>query len=96
MIDISGLDKASVIQALYAGTHQQGLGRLHFPVNELSREEAESLVGVRIDYLHGRVMKVCIPAEDDPDSFFELLYDRDNGQGAAARIVAALRSSAHE
>lgn len=36
------------------------------------------------DYLKGRVMKVSISG----DSLDPRLYDRDNGQGAAARALA--------
>ena len=84
MINIQGLDKASVIQALYERTEPHGLGILHFNPGPLPREEAESLVGEYIDYLHGRVMKVQIGPGDE---FNESLYDRDNGTGVAQSAV---------
>lgn len=42
------------------------------------------------DYLRGRVMKVNI----SKDEFSERLFDRDNGPGAAARAIDAIRQSA--
>lgn len=41
------------------------------------------------DYLQGRVMKIDV-SEDEMDSFG---YDRDNGQGAASKVVEAIRKS---
>lgn len=89
-VDISGLDKASVIQALYEGSRPQGLGFLQYQSGGLDRADAESLVDHYIDYLRGRVMKLFISA--DSDTFDEGLYDRDNGRGAAQRIVDAMRA----
>jgi hypothetical protein len=44
----------------------------------------------RFDYVHGRCMKVDLSGKDlDP-----YLYDRNNGEGAARRIIAALRGRA--
>jgi hypothetical protein len=88
VIDITGLDKASVIQALYESAQPQGMGFLHYREGSLARETAESLAGKYIDYLHGRVMKVWIKG----DTFEEDLYDRDNGNGAAAKAIEKLRT----
>lgn len=44
------------------------------------------------DYLHGRPMKVDLTG----DSFDPWGFDRDNGQGAAARVIARLRDSQGE
>ena len=96
MISVKGLDKAEVLAALYNGSRQQGMGFLNLCGAEgMSIEEAAAVIascGDRLyfDYLRGRVMKVDLTT----DEFDEWLYDRDNGQGAAARAIAALRAGA--
>lgn len=91
-IDISKLDKAEVLAALYNNSRQQGMGFLHARGRaELTRDEAAELLKetTDFDYLHGRVMKVYLGSEYlDPG-----LYDRDNGQGAAARALKGLSIS---
>lgn len=60
----------------------------------MTKEEAQAEIeglekaGHRIafDYLHGRVMKVDIGG----DTLYPRLFDRDNGNGAAARALAPL------
>ena len=88
MIDISGLDKAEVLVALYNNSHKQGLGFLQ-PDVELTVEKARELLSkiTYFDYLYGKVMKVDL----SNDSFNEWLYDRDNGEGKAKRVVEELR-----
>jgi hypothetical protein len=89
MIDISKMDKAEVLAALYNASKQQGRGFFHaWGQKPLRREEAEELLteDTYFDYLHGRVMKVELKG----DSFDPRLYDRDNGSGAAARALAGL------
>ncbi len=96
-VDISGLSKASVLAALYNRAQPQGLGLLHYDPAPMSVEEAEAeLVEAEeraptldpyFDYLHGRVMKVRLAG----DSLDPRLYDRDNGEGAVAEVIKALR-----
>ena len=50
--------------------------------SELERNPSGSF-----DYLNGRVMKLTI----DGESLWTAGYDRDNGAGAASRVVKALR-----
>ena len=90
-IDISGLDKAEVLMALYDRALVQGLGILDARPGGLPKDEAEALLrsSPHFDYLHGRVMKVSLIG----DSFDPGLYDRDNGQGAAARALEHLRKT---
>lgn len=107
MIDIAGLDKAEVLCALYNASRQQGMGFLHPDgAKSMNVEQAREVIlkgddhaemmkaiganrgELYFDYLHGRVMKVDI-AGDELDG---RLFDRDNGEGAAARTVAALRA----
>jgi hypothetical protein len=88
MIDISNLDKALVLAALYNASKPQGLGLLHFDPKPMTREEAQQILDERneykyFDYLKGRVMKVDISG----DNFDPYLYDRDNGQGTAQKVV---------
>lgn len=104
MIDLTGLDKAAVLAALYNGSRPLGMGRLHFDPADMTIEEARALLAdpeptsdigfsrkrMDFDYLKGRVMKVDLSGDTlDPWG-----YDRDNGEGAAAQIIASLRVEA--
>lgn len=89
MIDISGLNRADVLAALYNASKPLGLGFLHFTPEPMTREEANALLGgeTYFDYLKGRVMKVDLGSDHlDPR-----LYDRDYGTGAAERAIDAIR-----
>lgn len=97
-IDISGLDKLDVLAALYNRAKPQGMGFLHYTPEPMTREEAQfewDQVHAQkwrqghFDYVKGHVMKVRL----DGDSFDPRGYDRDNGQGAAAAVIAKLRLS---
>lgn len=88
MINLSGIDKAEVLAALYNASKPLGLGALHFTPEEMTREQAADLLAQspHFDYLQGRVMKINLSGDElDPR-----LYDRDNGKGAAARAIAAI------
>lgn len=89
MINISGLDKAAVLAALYNNAKPQGWGYLHYQPGDITREQAVPLLehGTEFEYLQGRVMKVDLSC----DEFDEWLYDRDNGQRAAQRAVETAR-----
>lgn len=90
MVDISGLDKAEVLKALYDNTIPLGMGILHWIPGPMDIEEARAIIasgGTGFDYLHGRVMKVHIGG----DEFDPWGYDRDNGDGAAQRVIDTLR-----
>jgi len=90
-ISIKELNKAEVLAALYNGSHPQGLGFLHYNSKSMTASEAQGLLdkGTYFDYLQGRVMKIDLSG----DSFDPGLYDRDNGQGSAQKIINALTSS---
>jgi hypothetical protein len=106
-VDITGLDKAELLAALYNGSRQFGAGFLHAAgANDITIEHAKEIIKgkpstgllpweledakhFRFDYVHGRVLKVYIGG----DSFCPSLYDRDMGEGAAARVVERLRDS---
>lgn len=87
-MNISHLDKAVVLAALYNQAHVQGLGILHAKPGDMSIEEARALLADQtyFDYLHGRVMKIDL-SEDDLST---TLYNRDNGPNAAESIISAL------
>jgi len=110
-VDISKLNKAAVLAALYNGSKQQGMGFMHVRGGEgmtveqaqaeidkclvyaLSLGVPESELGresLYFDYLYGRALKIDL-SEDD---LFTGLYNRDNGQGAAERIIEELRKNA--
>lgn len=90
-IDISNLDRGSVLAVLYNASKPLGMGFMHYDPKPMTPEEGtEFLKGQNyFDYLNGRVMKVQI----DSDALDPRLYDRDNGVGAAAKAIATLRAS---
>ena len=88
-LDISKLDKASVLAALFNHSKQQGMGFLHARgKSPITNDEAAELLkdSTYFDYLHGRVMKVDLSG----DSLDPCLYDRDNGFGAAETALNTL------
>jgi hypothetical protein len=97
-ISIAGLEKAAVLRALFNASHQQGMGFMDpRGARQIGDAEARSIIDARIaaraglyfDYLYGRVLKVRI----DGDEIETRLYDRDNGEGAAERAIATLKSA---
>lgn len=91
-ISISGLNKAVVLAALYNNAQPQGLGFLHYNPEPMTTAQAEQVLEstTYFDYLQGRVMKVSLASDE---YFNGRLYDRDNGQGAAARAIDAIREA---
>lgn len=96
-INIAGLDKAEVLMALYHRGQVQGLGTLEASSSSMTLEKAKELVAeatadarhgevIYFDYVLGRVIKTEIGL----DELSPRLYDRDNGQGAAAAALAHL------
>lgn len=90
MIDIKGIDKAELLMALYNNARVSEM--CWCPATEnLTLEEAQEYLeehyGSFHEYLFGRVMKVRIHG----DTLDPVLYDRDNGEGAAGRAIAHLR-----
>ena len=88
--NIEGVDRAELVQALYKRAKVQGHGWMARGPSELSLEEAQSLVGQYLDYLHGKAMKIQIPSETDGNEIETWLYNRDNGSNAAEEIVDML------
>lgn len=87
-IDVSSIDSAELLAALYNNSHGQGLGMLHFTPEEMTKEHAQTLLDdhTYFDYLQGRVMKVEINGK----TLNPRLYDRDVGDGAAQSVVTGL------
>jgi hypothetical protein len=91
MIDITGLDKAAVLAALYNASRPLGMGFMQYDSKPMTAADAAPFLESRtdFDYLKGRVMKVDLKG----NTFDPRWYDRDNGDGAAAKAVDALRVS---
>jgi hypothetical protein len=103
MIDISKLKKADVLRVLYNASKPQGMGYMKETRADMPESQAETVVAAKLkvykdagidtnetlyfDYVGGRVMKVDIAG----DKLDPRLYDRDNGQGAAAAAIEELR-----
>ncbi len=104
-IDVSDINSAELLAALYNRSSPLGLGFLHAKPGDMTVEQAQVLLDGAVegdymgqplqrngnryfDYLHGRVMKVEINGE----TLRTGLYDRDMGNGAAQKIVEAIRS----
>lgn len=81
MINIKGLNKAKVLQALF------NISRLG--AEPMSLSDAESIIKkqTKFDYLRGRVMKVDLSG----DEFDNRLFDRDNGTNAAQAAIDSIR-----
>lgn len=96
-VNIEGLDRAEIISALYNASQPLGMGFLHYDPAPMARDEAQALIDAQgdfpyFDYLKGRVMKVGFNGKSNEMRVD--LYDRDNGAGAAARVIDGLRKKA--
>ena len=86
MINLKNKDKAEVLAKLYNASRPIGLGFLHADSNDMTTKQAQELLddgSTYFDYLNGRVMKIDL-SDDNLDPY---LYDRDNGDGAAAAAI---------
>lgn len=91
MINIKGIDKAELLAALYNAAQPLGMGFVHYDPQPMAADEAREILKrqTSFDYLKGRVMKVNLAG----DSMLIDLYDRDNGDGKAERIINSLRTA---
>ncbi len=102
-VNIAGLDKVELFAALYNYAKPLGMGMLHYDPKPLTKEAAAILMGqgddtqrmfgssrggLYFDYVKGRPLKIDLSG-DELDTY---LYNRDQGDGAAERIVAELRA----
>ncbi len=89
-MNIKGLNKAEVLAALYNNARVHGMGFLQAKDGDMIKEEAQMWLDRTedkyFDYLHGRVMKIRISG----DEINTRLYNRDNGDGAAEKIIENL------
>lgn len=90
-MNITGLNKAEVLIALYNNAKVQGMGFLQADDKPMQINEAKEILDKSndkyFDYLKGRVMKISL-AKDEVETW---LYNRDNGHLAAERAVSELR-----
>lgn len=89
-ISIKGLSKAKLLAGLYNKSRPLGMGFMHFTPGDMTETQAQELIDDNpegyFDYVQGRVMKVRLEGDEfDPER-----YDRDNGNGAAAAVIATL------
>lgn len=91
MLDVSSLTPAAVLMRLYnaASTPKGSFGALHDrPLHVATEAEAQAWLDRSpdryFDWLGGRVLKADLSTYPQLDP---RLYDRDNGQGAAARAL---------
>lgn len=92
MVDITGIDKAKLLAALVNNAGGQGMGYLLASMApSFTEEQAQEALAqnTRFDYVGGKSCKVDL----DSNYLEPFLYDRDNGEGAVARIVKSLRSN---
>ena len=91
MLDVSKFTKAQILAALYNHSQTQGMGVLHHTPEVMTVAKAQSILDTGqtyFDYLKGRVMKVEIGEKTlNPN-----LYDRDNGEGAAAHALKQIKT----
>ncbi len=87
MLNVVG-SKAKTLAALYNASKTQGfLAFVETP--EMSEKQAQTILDfgqTYFDYLQGRVMKIDLEHND----FDPFLYDRDNGEGAAAKALESV------
>ena len=90
-VDISGLNRVHLVQRLFRRARVVGHGVHQMITTDLPRIQAKTLVGVEIDYLHGKVMQIQVPAEGQSNVIETAAYDQTNGFSAAKGVVKALR-----
>lgn len=91
IVNISGLDKIEVLHVLWENAQIAGIFGRVLPIirstQVFDRERAEGAVQGYIDDFNNRFIK-CDFRSDDIDV---RLYDRDNGDGAAKKLIESLR-----
>lgn len=94
-IDITGLDPAAVLAALYNASKPIGMGVLQARDGDMTVAEAQVLLAQtnNFDYLYGRPIKVTIPTDtSEPGTIINPRnYDCNFGIGTAAAAIDAIR-----
>lgn len=91
VVDIAGLDKVEILRALYAKAMPLGLGKRHYVPGDLAYKEAEEILKAQrgyIDYVKGRAMHIHL----SEDTMETRLFNSDNGECAAEKVIIQLRS----
>lgn len=90
-MNITGLNKAAVLAALYNAAQPQGMGFMQYDPTPMTEAQAEVILKqqAHFDYLKGRIMKLSF----NTDELDTRWYNRDNGNGAAERVVDILRNT---
>ena len=90
-VNIAGIARGAVLAALYNASKPQGMGFMQYDPTPMTAEQGDGLLKrtTDFDYLKGRVMKITI----DSDILDVRWYDRDNGEGTAAKAIASLRTT---
>lgn len=93
-MDISGLDKAAVLAALYNRARPVGAGFFEYRFAPMTVEVAQQLLNsgqTYFDFLNGRGMKIDLSGELwGDDEVGVLSYNGYNGDNAAEKAVAEL------
>lgn len=92
MIDITGIDKATLLTALYNSSKPLAMGFIFSRRTLMSKEDAQRYIDrgqTSFGYLEGRAMNIDISGDQmDPQ-----LYDSCNRPGAAKRVVEMIKES---
>ncbi len=90
-LDITGIDKAELLAALYNNARPPGPDWILFQNKGMTTCEAAKLLeeDTYFDYLAGRPLKINLKG----NTLEPALYDRDQGQGECERIVESLRKA---
>lgn len=103
-IDVTGLPLPRLFAALYDAARPLGLGRLHYTPAAMTEAEAAALIAehthnyagevlVSFDYVRGRPLKFAFVTRGERTWLVRPgLYDRDQGAGLCARVVASVRA----
>ena len=90
-VDIKGLDKDTLLHALWERSTPASFFKFSYlppPPFDLAKAKSQLQNGYA-DYVCGRIIKADIYNKDVVDPWS---YDRDNGIGAFAEVVANLRA----
>lgn len=102
-VDITNLDRVNILQVLFDYAEPQGNSWLKYnPEQKLSYEQAKEILDSkcnftnqhdsRIDYLHGRALKVFLcPNNRHPNTLDVEIYNEYNGYWAAQTAIQKLR-----
>lgn len=83
-INVSGIPKARLLQALYNNCFAASL------TGKMSLDQAEGIISKSPDLYFDYIGGCCIKTDLAGDVIDTWLYDRDNGEGAAYRALKPL------